>query len=263
MQSGNIFVSELSSSRHSFKGYHFCRGNNSKRKTRLGVIVKGSGTYIYLGKKLCVREGDVVFIPENIFCYSEWHGEPDIEVMYVSCFIHYGGMGYEPQTVPCGGEVTPELFRISELLAGDFTDSLEAYSLFYKVLQRILPRMKPSEFALEKTLQRAIEYITDSYNKDFSIGDVARECCVSESKLYHLFRREFGQTPVSFLNSIRINVAMEHLESGKYSISEVSEMAGFNSENHFRKVFTELCGTTPSKYRRQLSANGVQKGGDL
>ncbi len=252
MKTGNIFVSELSSSRHIFGNYHFCRGNSNRRKTRLGVIVKGSGTYIYLNKKLAVNEGDVVFIPENIYCYSEWRGAPDIEVMYVSGFIHYDGFGYEPQTVSCDESVKRELFRISELLSGSYLDSLEAYSVFYRILQKILPQMVQSDFAFDKTLQTAIEYITGNWNKDFSVGDVAKECCVSESKLYHLFQKELGQTPVSFLNSIRINIAIEYLENQKFSIATISTMVGFNSENHFRKVFSELTGTTPLKYRKQL-----------
>ena len=126
MNISGIFVSELSTSRHVFNKYHFCRGNSNKRKTRIGIIVKGSGTYIYLGKRLRVSRGDVVFIPENIYCYSEWQGDPDIEVLYVSCFIHYNGWGYEPQTVSCDDETKENLIKISELLSMDYLDQLEA-----------------------------------------------------------------------------------------------------------------------------------------
>ena len=250
MNIGGIFVSELSTSRHVFNKYHFCRGNSNKRKSRIGIIIKGCGTYIYLGKRLHVKEGDVVFIPENIYCYSEWQGSPHIEVLYVSCFIHYNGWGYEPQTVSCDGETKENLIKISELLSMDYLEQLEAYSLFYKVLQRILPQMVQSDMVFDKTLQSAIEYITGNWNTDFSVSDLAKKCCVSESTVYHLFQRELGQTPVSFLNSIRINVAIEHLENSNYSISTISSMVGFNSENHFRKVFTDLTGTTPLKYRK-------------
>ena len=245
-----IFVSELSYQKHSFNNYHFCRGNNSKRKTRIGIILKGSGTYLYLNKKLDVKEGDVVFIPENIFCYSEWHGKPEIEVLYISCFIHYEGFQYEPQTLTCDKETKNCLLKVAELLRSDYLDELEAYSLFYKVLKKILPQMKQSNFAFDKTLQVAIEYITENWDKDFSISDLAKKCLISESSLYHLFQKEMGQTPVSFLNSIRINKAIEFLENTSYSVSTVSSMVGFNSENHFRKVFVSLTGTTPLKYRK-------------
>ena len=250
MNGSKIYVSELSTSRHVCNKYHFCRGNSNRRKTRIGIILKGNGTYIYLNKKLKVHEGDVVFIPENIYCYSEWQGDPEIEVLYVSCFIHYNGWGYEPQTVLCDETTKSTIIEISELLSRTYLEELEAYSLFYKILQKILPQMIQSNVEFDKTLQVAIEYITGNWNTDFSVSDVAKKCCVSESTLYHMFQKELGQTPISFLNSIRINVAIEYLENSNYSIATVSEMVGFNSENHFRKVFSDLTGTTPLKFRK-------------
>lgn len=249
MQNGNIFVSELSTSKHVFNKYHFCRGNSNRRKSRLGLIRKGRGTYIYLNKKLKVSEGDVVFIPENIFCYSEWRGDPDIEVIYLSGFIHYDGFMYEPQTVDLDEKTVGDFLRISELLSGGQLERLEAYSLFYKVLQSVIPQMTPCNIAFDKTLQTAIEYITNNWNNNFSVADLAKRCCVSESTVYHLFKRELGQTPISFLNSIKINIAIEYLENTQYSIATVSRLACFNSENHFRKVFADYTGTTPLRFR--------------
>lgn len=251
MKNSNIFVSELSTTTHIFHNYHFCRGNSNRRKTRLGLIEKGEGAYIYLGKKLEVRAGDIVFIPENIYCYSEWRGSPDIVVTYVSCFMNYDGICYEPQRISGSGETKRQLLEISSLLsANDQLRTLEAYSQYYKLLQTILPQMTPCNIAFDKTLQSAVEYITNNWKKNFSVSDLAKRCCVSESTLYHLFQNNLGQTPVQFLNSIRINVAIEYLETTNYSISTISAMAGFSSENHFRKTFQKFTSTTPLKFRK-------------
>ena len=251
MQVGKIYVSELSTSKHIFNNYHFCRGNSNQRKTRVGVIIKGSGTYIYLNKKLNVNEGDIVFIPENIYCYSEWRGNPEIEVIYVSCFMHYEQWQYEPQIICCDTEIKNDLIEIANLLSIDYIKELEAYSLFYKLLQKLLPQMVRSNISFDKTLQTAIKFITDNWNHDFSIGDLARKCCVSESTIYHLFQKELGQTPIRFQNFIKINIAIEYLENQNYSVATISRLVGFNSENHFRKVFTDITGTTPLKYRKR------------
>jgi AraC family transcriptional regulator of arabinose operon len=200
---------------------------------------------------LKVCEGDVVFIPENIYCYSEWYGEPDIEVVYISCFMHYENFKYEPQTLQLSDSEKEEILRISELLSSNELDSLEAYSRFYGLLKNVIIQMKQSNISFDKTLQTAIEYITDNWNKSFSVSDLAKKCCVSESTLYHLFKKELGQSPIGFLNSIKINVAIEYLENSNYSISTISRSVGFNSENHFRKVFADLTGTTPLKYRKR------------
>ncbi len=250
MQFEKIYVSELSTSSHIFQHYHFCRGNSNRRKTRIGVILKGSGTYIYLNKKLNVNKGDIVFIPENIYCYSEWHGTPEIEVLYVSCFMHYRQFRYEPQIICCDEKIKNDIIKISNLLSIDYMKELEAYSLFYKLLQQILPQMVRSNISYDKTLQTAIEFITDNWNHAFSVADLAKKCCVSESTLYHLFQEKLGQTPINFLNSIKINMAIKYLENSNYSISTISQMVGFNSENHFRKVFKSVTETTPSKFKK-------------
>ena len=229
----------------------FCRGNSNRRKTRVGVILKGSGTYIYLSKKLKVTEGDIVFIPENIYCYSEWHGDPEIEVIYVSCFMHYEQWRYEPQIINCDHELKNDLIEIANLLSSDYIKELEAYSLFYKLLQKMLPQMVQSKISYDKTLQTAIDFITDHWDHDFSVGDLAKKCCVSESTLYHLFQKELGQTPTKFQNFIKINVEIEYLEKQNYSIATISHLVGFNSENHFRKVFSDITGTTPLKYKKR------------
>ena len=250
MGNENIFVSELSTSKHVFNKYHFCRGNSNKRKSRLGLIIKGSGTYIYLSKRLKVCEGDIVFVPENVYCYSEWHGDPEIEVVYLSCFMHYENFKYEPQIIDVDGEIKNDILQISALLSGNQLDVLEAYSRFYRLLQTVIVKLKQSDIAFDKTLQTAIAYITDNWDESFSVAELSKKCYISESTLYHLFKKELGQTPVSFLNSIRINVALEYLENSNYSVATISSLVGFNSENHFRKIFTALTGMTPLKYRK-------------
>lgn len=250
MQSNNVYVSDLSTSRHVFNNYHFCRGNSNRRKTRLGIIVKGNGTYIYLGKRLKVCEGDVVFIPENIYCYSEWHGQPQIEVIYLSCFMHYESFKYEPQIIDIGAALKNDILQISELLSMGQLEILEAYSRFYQLLKTVIVKTKQSNMTFDKTLQAAVEYLTDNWNKSVAVASLAKKCCVSESTIYHLFQKELGQTPISFLNSIKINIAMDHLENSSYSVATISRLVGFNSENHFRKVFSEFTGTTPMKYRK-------------
>lgn len=247
-------VSDLSVSNHSFTRYHFCRGNSNKRKTRFGLIEKGSGSYIYLNKKLDVTEGDIVYIPERVYCYSEWHGNPEIKVTYISCFMNYATdcFAYEPQILRAEPEVWDGLSEIATLLTGDFSDELLAYSVFFRLLRDILPGMTESAISTDKTLQTAISYITNNWDKLFSVKDLALHCRISESGLYHLFRKQLGQSPISFLNSIKVNQAIQFLETTDYSISEISSLSNFNSENHFRKVFTEFTGVTPSKYRKQL-----------
>ena len=165
--------------------------------------------------------------------------------------MHYEKWQYEPQIINCNKEIKDDLIKIANLLSMDYIKELEAYSLFYKLLKKLLPQMVQSNISYDKTLQTAFEFITDNWNNEFTIADLAKKCCVSESTIYHLFQKELGQTPVNYWNSIKINNAIKYLESSNYSISTISRLVGFNSENHFRKVFRSITDTTPSKFKKK------------
>lgn len=44
--------------------------------------------------------------------------------------------------------------------------------------------MMQSNISYDKTLQTAMEYIANNWNDDFSVADLAKKCCVSESTLF-------------------------------------------------------------------------------
>jgi len=249
----NFFLSDLNSYSYTSNEFHIPKYHGKKRKTKIGIVEKGKGTCFYLDKKLSVSEGDIIFLPGKIYSYSGWHGTPEIEVKYVNFLMNCNSdiYDFEPQILPSDNSFRDDLLEIHNLLSGSPLDSLDAYAILYKLLKKIFLILSPSEVNIDKTLQTAISYITTNWNSNFSAKDIAKECCVSESKLYHLFQNQLSQTPLHFLNSIKINKAIYYLENSNYSITTISHLVCFNSENHFRKIFADFTGTTPSKYRKK------------
>jgi transcriptional regulator GlxA family with amidase domain len=164
--------------------------------------------------------------------------------------MHYESFKYEPQIIDVEAALKNDILQISKLLSMGQLEILEAYSRFYQLLKTVISKTKQSNITFDKTLQTAVEYLTANWDKSVSVASLAKKCCVSESTIYHLFQKVLGQTPISFLNSIKINIAMDYLENSSYSVATISRLVGFNSENHFRKVFAEFTGTTPLKYRK-------------
>lgn len=48
---------------------------------------------------------------------------------------------------------------------------------------------------------------------------------------------------------MRIKKAIQLLDSGEYSISEIAYMSGFSSPQYFSRVFKEVKNCTPSEYK--------------
>lgn len=257
----NFYVYELSSIEHKYKYKHLCTTKTRQMKMRIGVILDGMGTFTYVNQKVNVKRGDIVIIPEKIFCYSEWVGEPDIRVIYLSFKLNTDNTltNYSLQTFSLDGnaeqsEIIDAVIEIHSKLQGDMQSQLIAYSEFYMLLSKLLPIMENGRKKYKKELCEAIAYITDNWNRDFKFSDVATHCCACEAKLYRLFKEQLGQSPNDYLNSIKVNYAMQYLESSEYLVNEVSYMCNFHSETAFRKVFRKYIGTTPSDYKKQFNS---------
>lgn len=85
--------------------------------------------------------------------------------------------------------------------------------------------------------------------KKLNVPEMARSMSVSESKFYSDYKKVFGISPTKDIINARIETAKNHLLSGKYSVSEVAEIVGYDNEFHFIRQFRDMTGVTPGKYR--------------
>jgi transcriptional regulator GlxA family with amidase domain len=58
-----------------------------------------------------------------------------------------------------------------------------------------------------------------------------------------------NEAPANYIRNIRLQKAKELLETSDLTISEVAYKSGFQTINHFTKVFKEEYGIPPSVYR--------------
>lgn len=99
-------------------------------------------------------------------------------------------------------------------------------------------------------LEKALKCIDRNMsNTDYSIEDFASDMAMERSTLYRHLQAVMGQKPLEFVRTIRLNRAAELLCTGHYSVTEVSELVGFNTPRYFIKHFQERFGCRPSEYR--------------
>lgn len=97
---------------------------------------------------------------------------------------------------------------------------------------------------LKKMLKVAKENIANSeFNKD----SFASEMHVSPSLLYKKIKSLTDQSPTDFIKSVRLEHAVELLQTNKYTITEISELCGFTSVAYFSTVFKKQFGKSPAK----------------
>jgi signal transduction histidine kinase/ligand-binding sensor domain-containing protein/DNA-binding NarL/FixJ family response regulator len=100
----------------------------------------------------------------------------------------------------------------------------------------------------DKFLKKLLEVVRNNMaNAGFDKEKFASEMNVSTSLLYKKIKSLTDQSPTDFIKTIRLNHALELLQSKRYSVTEVSELCGFASLTYFGIVFKKYFGKSPSE----------------
>ena len=71
---------------------------------------------------------------------------------------------------------------------------------------------------------------------------------MSRTKFYYKVKGLTGENPSSFFKRYKLNYAANLLKEGKYNMSEIAYMTGFNTLSHFSTSFKKQFGVPPSEY---------------
>ncbi|PWS28308.1 diguanylate cyclase [Pedobacter yonginense] len=98
-------------------------------------------------------------------------------------------------------------------------------------------------------LNRFESLVKDHVGKtELSLKMISDGLAVSERNLFRQINRILGITPNRLVRIIRLHLAWEAIGSGKYrTIKEISNIAGFSSRGHFKKLFFEVYGLDVSE----------------
>lgn len=108
--------------------------------------------------------------------------------------------------------------------------------------------------SVDKTLndpliQRAQKWFQDHLTEQLRMTDLAQMLAVSERTLLRRFNMVFGQSPLTYLQSLRIDTARALLETGDLSIERIAQNVGYNDTCSFSRLFRDRVGYTPGVYR--------------
>ncbi len=102
-----------------------------------------------------------------------------------------------------------------------------------------------------------LDYIEENYNKTLKIKDLSDKFCFSEDYFTKYFKKLTNQTPISYINNLRIYHSQYLLQTTDLSISEIGFKVGFDSTSYFCKTFKQKCGESPRNFKRK-SASRIQ-----
>lgn len=122
---------------------------------------------------------------------------------------------------------------------------LEKYSKSLEVEPEKIT-FNPMDEALVKRAVAIVEKNMD--NIEFSTDEFAREMNMSRSNLHLKLKAITGEPTIDFIRKIRFSEACKLLKDGRYTVSEVSSMVGFNTPSYFATSFKKYFGCLPTEY---------------
>jgi AraC family transcriptional regulator of arabinose operon len=124
------------------------------------------------------------------------------------------------------------------------------FLLLISSFARNVLRNNTSERSLyDSDISRVIEHMQRDFNLNIPITAYAKECNMSINWFISRFRKQTGSSPLSFINSIKIDKSKYLLSNTLISINEISAITGYENIYYFSQSFKKNTGLSPSKFR--------------
>lgn len=105
-------------------------------------------------------------------------------------------------------------------------------------------------------IKKAIEFMENNYGKDIGASDIAAFAGISVRYLFMQFRELMSDTPINYLNQLRLEKSRGLLLDTELSISEIAQRCGFKSHSYFDYAFKLHAGISPANFRGQHVLTG-------
>jgi len=101
------------------------------------------------------------------------------------------------------------------------------------------------------SISNSILFMKQHLNKNFSINDLAAEQKLSVSHYSRSFKQKTGTSPINYFNQLKVQKACQYLYFTDRNIKEICTELGFEDQFYFSRLFRNIIGVSPSKYKKQ------------
>lgn len=130
-----------------------------------------------------------------------------------------------------------------------------------KVFQIDINRQSQSEFIMfsnqklhdDEQVKKAQLYIENHIDEKISIEDLCEKLSVARRNFDRRFIKATGNSPLEYIQRVKIESAKKNLENTRKTISEVMYDTGYSDVKAFREVFKKITGLSPTKYKAKYN----------
>lgn len=226
----------------------------------------GEGTVTCNENTFPVKKGDLVFVnPSEIHTYT-----PSTTLSFCCILLYpwfFSDIEYDSRILIenhiQGDEFVKECvdkMQKASNSAEPFSDMI-LKSHAYTLTAYLMRNYSASEMTEKDTLQQRAKlkradtilyYIRNHYHEKITSKTLSDLCYMSESHFCRFFKKNFGKTPLSYINEYRIEKACERLLTTPKSVTEIALSTGFEDINYFSRTFRKIKGMSATEFRNKM-----------
>lgn len=101
-------------------------------------------------------------------------------------------------------------------------------------------------------VDRAVAYMNSHLHEKITLESLADQVNISQGQFSRVFKEVTKQTPIEFLNGMRLERAKGILMSEGRTMTEIADLCGFSSSAYFSSSFQKQYGISPTEYVKKF-----------
>ncbi len=130
-----------------------------------------------------------------------------------------------------------------------------------KLMEIEIERKSQSPFAIfsgqkeheDEPIKKAQLFMENNVANKVSIDQLSEMVAISKRNFERRFKKATSNTPVEYLQRVKIEAAKKSLESGRENINEIMYAIGYSDSKAFRNLFKKITGLSPVNYRNKYN----------
>jgi transcriptional regulator GlxA family with amidase domain len=105
----------------------------------------------------------------------------------------------------------------------------------------------------DKEILKVQDWIEGNYTNTLTVDSIMERSALGRRTLMRRFKKAIGDTPIEYLQRIRIENAKRFLETTNKTFSEITWEVGYNDISSFQRLFKHHTRLTPKEYRNKFT----------
>lgn len=148
------------------------------------------------------------------------------------------------------------LDNLTELLlqAVDNFELDEVHSVLEQMMDEVFSTAKSvgkNETVRDIVLQ-VQAYVNENYSERLSLSALAKRFAVEESYLSKAFKAGTGDNLMLYIAKTRMEHAKKYINQDRLSLTEISQLVGYDDYAYFNRVFRKVNGVSPREFKERM-----------